>query len=316
MKQVFSLAFIILLLSSCSTMNFITIDVLKPAEAPLNFKGGNLVLADNSETKDSDNTSTVLLNALSQFLNENELFDQVSVYPQHVDGKIKNEHLNKIKKETKADKIIFLTRYDISSSEKTTNSVAGGTSITSDTLWVHVFANFTLYDNLKNETIALRDSLFWNQISANDVLFSAPFPEIPDILNETAVYTASKMEKKLIPHWESELRWYYTSSSTRMREAAVAVDGHNWDKALAVWNYLYSTENNKTQKAKLASNMALAYEMKDNLDEALYWIGLAEEYFPDDDKSDNKSDISNKKRAKLYGLYLHQRIIDNKKLEE
>ena len=82
---------------------------------------------------------------------------------------------------------------------------------------------------------------------------------------------------------------YYTGAVYQMRDAEVAVNSNDWDKAFDLWNEVYNSKRGKL-KCAAAFNIALFYEYKDNIQEAMKWIKLAEELTKPD--SDMYSGIS------------------------
>ena len=74
-------------------------------------------------------------------------------------------------------------------------------------------------------------------------------------------------------------RWYYTSGSSLMRKGASLARESKWPEAIAKWETYFRSQSNKVDKAKAASNIAFAYEMKGDMEEAYTWAVIANDLF-------------------------------------
>ena len=61
-----------------------------------------------------------------------------------------------------------------------------------------------------------------------------------------------------------------------MRDAGVYLRENNWDEAYSQWKIAYEKKKGQ-QKMKAAFNIALYYEIKDNVEQAKEWLGKAKE---------------------------------------
>ena len=52
-----------------------------------------------------------------------------------------------------------------------------------------------------------------------------------------------------------------------------------WQEAISVWQSYYESERNNVSKAKVANNIALVYEMLDDIDSAYNWATIAFDLF-------------------------------------
>lgn len=94
------------------------------------------------------------------------------------------------------------------------------------------------------------------------------------IVEEASQYAASIPVEHLLPHWETVTRFYYDGGSVDMRDAGVCLREHDWEGAYNLWNTVYEKKKGG-QKMKAALNIALYYEITDNLEKAVEWIGKA-----------------------------------------
>jgi Family of unknown function (DUF6340) len=127
-------------------------------------------------------------------------------------------------------------------------------------------------------------------------------------LNATVVQTADMVSDKLVPQWETKDRWYYLYPNDDMTAAASYVNRSEWVKAAKIWGRLYDEENNEVKLSKLASNIALANEMTDDVQNALNWINIAKEHAA-------KLSRSDRERLNSYEKQLKSRLEEFKKLD-
>lgn len=94
------------------------------------------------------------------------------------------------------------------------------------------------------------------------------------IVKEASEYAASIPIKHLLPHWDTVTRFYYDGGSVEMRDAGVCLRENDWDGAYNLWKTVYDKKKGQ-QKMRAALNIALYYEMKDDVEKAIEWIGKA-----------------------------------------
>ena len=101
-------------------------------------------------------------------------------------------------------------------------------------------------------------------------------PSLSDkkIVKEASEYAASIPVEHLLPHWKGTTRFYYDGGSVEMRDAGVCLRENDWGEAYNLWKAAYEKKKGQ-QKMKAAFNIALYYEMKDDVAKAKEWIGKA-----------------------------------------
>lgn len=113
-------------------------------------------------------------------------------------------------------------------------------------------------------TLSDTDSIYWTGTwSVNE-----------EMIKEASVFAATFPIKHILPTWKSVTRYYYAGESVEMRDAAVCIREESWDDALALWKAVYAKKSEKG-KMRAAHNIALYYEIKDNLEEAKTWLEKA-----------------------------------------
>lgn len=91
------------------------------------------------------------------------------------------------------------------------------------------------------------------------------------IVKEASEYAASIPVEILLPHWNEVTRFYYDGGNVEMRDAGVCLRENDWEGAYDLWKMSYEKKKGQ-QKMKAAFNIALYYEMKDDLEKADEWM--------------------------------------------
>lgn len=309
MKHLIYLFSIALIFTACNSTNIVTIDVREPATISFPPDVTNILIVDNTPiiiplTKEEENKTNedihvlkidsakkILISSLDQFMNEEKYFAEVKTYPYRTNNTreevntLSERKVQSICKEQGADAIISLDLFTISGQLESENTgylesyqMLGAKLGT----LVRVFSdNGELY----SKPIIQLDSLYrestsrWGKSKENTLLLN-------DLIAEICAVGADNLTSKFIPSWQHQNRWYYSSKSSKMKAAEKFAKTNKWEEATTIWKSLYEKENNKKKKARLASNIALAYEYLDKPEEALNWINKAHEQLPQKSNSD------------------------------
>lgn len=125
-------------------------------------------------------------------------------------------------------------------------------------------------------TITPNDSIYWEVFNSQATPLINRFDSVRTILNEASEYGGSIPVKHILPHWETTTRYFVSGRNVAMRDAAIFVREQNWDEAIRLWEQVYNLKKGK-QKIYAAFNLALGYEMKDELDIAEQWAMKAQQ---------------------------------------
>jgi hypothetical protein len=337
------LSFGISLLTGCAGINFITIQTYEPAQVQLPERVHSVLIVNNAATQPSDightrkpigkheslkvianadSIPTIYCGALAQFLSEENHFDNVKLYSKPLrsdhhfweENPIDPEIMNALRNETGTDALISLDKVVLQTEGvdffRQEGYIYGGlTGKINSILRVYLPSM-----EGKIPAIEYSDSLHWEGFDIRDGKASAdlilPTPE--QAMKELALNAAEKMTYVFVPHWENQSRWYYTSSNSLMKEAEVLVKADKWAEAISKWETLYNNEKNKHNKAKLASNIAFAYEMLDDMNSAYDWINISKQLF---DETTTEGSLD-RKRAELYKNEITRRRDNYNKAKE
>lgn len=141
-------------------------------------------------------------------------------------------------------------------------------------LRVSYAANIRLYYPVKKDLLIsyfLVDTLIWNGSDFDIKRLFKGMTSVKSALTETAISAALNLSGRIAPTWNSYRRAYFTSGNQFFKQTQNMVVSNHWDDALSVWKEMLEKTRSKFLKSKIEFNIALAYEMNGDLDEALRW---------------------------------------------
>ncbi len=148
-----------------------------------------------------------------------------------------------------------------------------------DILKVKMDARFSMYSKdgeMLVSPVIYKDSLSWENVRQGDRSLTKDFPSREQALKLSVLDMADKMVRIFVPYWEKQYRWYYTDEGkTKMKKAQMKAGDNEWKEAAVIWGNLFEEESSDKKKAKLASNIALANEMLDDVENALNWADIS-----------------------------------------
>ncbi len=327
------------LLSGCTSVSTLIINVEKPAQITLPKNINTVVIVDNSVPQpgdvghisyirgkesvsslsaNTDSINYILAASLFNHLGDKEYFDDVVFYEHPLREDINFADLapldsilvKNICNDNRADAIISIDRFLVS-------TVSQDEDFDFGTILKYLSANmdvrFRMYSN-KGEAISsplfMGDSIYWAATYNNNIpLSDDTIPSREQAMKEAAEYMGKKIADSLAPYWSNELRWYFGD----VKEAKKSIQDNNWAGALSLWQAAYDQETkNKKKKARLANNIALAYEVSDNLKEAIRWVTISCDLFSQTEET--SMDRENLQRANGYKSDLLARYNDFKLL--
>ncbi len=298
----------VILLSSCSGIRYMNIETREPAKVTLPTYIKSVLVVNNvlpqpdnvghrhkklgyksleDITASSDSIAIYYTEALSQFLSEEGYFENVQYHNEPIrkdndywrENALDPEVMIRLRVESGADAIISLDKLIIQT-VRTDQFKQEGYAYADITAKVQSIIRVYL-PSLDGSIPAVQynDSLVWEGFDIKDGRAHAEFilPTTEDAMKELAVYAAEKMTKVFSPHWEFQNRWLYTPLSSKMREGEVFAKNNQWLEAISKWDDYYDKEKDKVAKARAAHNIALAYEMLDDMESALNWATIADD---------------------------------------
>ena len=101
-----------------------------------------------------------------------------------------------------------------------------------------------------------------------------PIPSVTGMIAELFYNTGTKYGRYLVPVWNHTSRTLYKGKGDLLRRASKYTDKGDWEEAFAIWSNLIASSDS-TLVSKAYHNMAIFYELEDNLDSASYMVKKA-----------------------------------------
>lgn len=297
------------LLSGCQSMEQLSIDYLVPADVnfpqelrrvavvnnmPQRPDSTKIVHTQKEAAEEFDEilytasyygNSTLATEALAESLADQNYFDEVvicdsalranDVLPQ---AKILSEtHINHLTQSLDVDFIISLEDVRLDTERKVAYMPEWG--VFYGTVDVKAYPTIKIY--LPSRTVPMVtvngcDSIFWEKAGNTKNYVSSHLIPEKEMINQASQFAGTIPIKHLLPYWKTARRYYFTGGSVNMRDAAIYAREKNWSEAIALWKQQYNTRKNK-QKMYAAYNLALGYEMQDDIATACEWAQKAQE---------------------------------------
>ncbi len=300
------LVFISFLISSCSSLKNIGIEVAVQPEYPIGEDVQSLVLLNRSSTKQFTNTNIdslekVLVNnkmvldavfqdsiaadttiqVAARALYESGRFDVVVPKERNIIRTDNDEILkpldinfiNEVCADFKVDGVLILESFVEQLKTKYGTNIISGSIDYNSTTDVTYFSEWRLYrpNNLKPVIrFQVGDSIFWGDINYSFENVYKQMPRTKEALIGGGIAAGLKMSGYICPKWVNQTRFYYLTGKNEIDAAVPLIKNNKWDEAAAIWEK-YAVNSSKTVRSKVEFNLAVASEMAGDLDLAIEW---------------------------------------------
>lgn len=283
-----------ILLTSCRVVNTISIDYLQPADVSFPPEVRTVAIVNNTSQGDRsesleklnankslesdvigrvDGNSKLSTENLANNVAEGNYFEQVIIcdsalrsndhFPRET--KLSHDEIKELSRNLGADMILSLEKLNLFLRRGLTYLTG---SYPQGTLDATVRSVVRVYLPGRAEpmvTISDTDSIHW---------LTGNWNVNAELVNEASTFAATLPIKHILPTWKSVTRYYYAGGSVEMRDAVVYIKESKWNEARKLWEQVYN-RNNEKMKMRAAFNIALSYEMEDQLEEAKEWAEKA-----------------------------------------
>lgn len=327
------------LFTSCTSLDTLVVNVEKPAQITLPNNINNIVIVDNSVpqaedighveyirgrrsdaliTVNTDSINYMLTASLFDQMGDKEYFDDVIFYEHPVRDDINFEDViplnttlaTEICSDNKADAIISIDRFLVSTVSHDEEFDFGTIVKYLDARMDVRFQVYSKDGEAISPPLYINDSIYWVATYNQNIPLGDSIPSREEAMKEAAQYMAGKLADALAPYWNNELRWYFSD----IKAANKMMGSNDWAGALSLWRSAYDKETkNLKKKARLANNIALAYELSDELKDALKWITISRDLFAETEETG--VDTDNLRRVTEYQNDLLVRYNDFKLLD-
>lgn len=223
---------------------------------------------------------TTCLKELAKKLKNNNSFQQIKIFPYSSFDRHSAEHLPKLPRNlvhqltssTGSDVLISLETfsYFFANYPKNTDTPASNEVITAAVWGIYDAAEENL---LERKTFI--DTVFWNGYDSqgNYQKGYRPPPRLK-ALEIASALVGDNYAKRFHASWQTVERMYSVPPLPDFSDAAYFFEEGKWDKAISLWKK-YADDNNGKLAIYARYNLALGYEMKDNIDLAATWLNAA-----------------------------------------
>jgi hypothetical protein len=104
-----------------------------------------------------------------------------------------------------------------------------------------------------------------------------PIPDAPGMVRELSLHSGRKYGRYLVPVWTRASRMLFRGTNDSLRKASRLTDQGDWEGAFDIWKALVNSPDSAVI-SKAYHNMAIYYELEDQLDSASFFSGMAVRY--------------------------------------
>lgn len=138
---------------------------------------------------------------------------------------------------------------------------------------MNVASGWRVYDyttrNIADEN-RFSDNKQWSAVGNSKTEARSKLPNKRDVLNQSAYYSGEKYAIRISPNWANVSRYYFTKGVDDFKLARDYAIANKWDQAMDIWKK-YTVSSDTKIAGRACHNMAVACEMKGELDLALVW---------------------------------------------
>ena len=294
-----------ILISSCTVYKEFPIDIYKPGEIAVqptvenvalvyrNFKytGDTLqhYFKDDHRLRkvknDPKNLDSLLvsycLKELASNLKSKNTFNRIHIFPgifkPHSGKKLpvlKSDLVEKLTSSTKTDLLISLETFSYFFSEYSADyDVPKSREVITAAVWA-------VYDPFAEKVIERKtmiDTVFWNSYDEQgNYQKGAKLPPRQTALKVASQLAGESYSKRFFASWHTVNRMYSIPPLPDFSQAATFIDKGKWDEAIKIWER-YAPDKNGKMAINARYNLALAYEMKDDILTAWRWLTAAQQ---------------------------------------
>ncbi len=135
-------------------------------------------------------------------------------------------------------------------------------------------------DKDKFESVTIKDSLSWENLSYRRRDALAALPSRTDAMIDLSIYSGRNTVERLLPRWDKEDRYFYLNKNASLQLGMDSVRHKNFEGAIRIWKELAETTTGKSAKAKLTCayaqmNIAIVCELIGDIDSAILYATQA-----------------------------------------
>lgn len=264
-----------------------------------NWSDGNQLRTGNRDINMDSLMVTVCINEMAYSLKYHNLFDEVLIFPyntfeRHNGEKMDNlppKVVTQLSDDSDADLLIaletfsaFFSAYPEQYDSPQTNEV----------ITVAVWSVYSPGKDLPLERKTMIDTIYWNGLDEQGIPTAGyRLPEREAALELASAMAGESYARRFFSDWHIEKRMYSVPPIPDFSEAAAYFEEGKFDEAIVHWEK-YAANRNGRLAIEARFNLALAYELKDDLTTAQKWLEEAKEL---------ASEYRSKKNLQMIELY-------------
>lgn len=301
--KIICLTFGTVFLTSCTSMLFTSLDVLRPAKVAFAAQANRLLIVNNTVTQPADyghkkqllndNVKNVLiptdslsifcLGALTEELNGKDFFSSVQLIPNSLSTKTDFTTINMLNADSvkklcashQVDVILSLDKIKVND-ELSEYYLAESSSYLS-TLDIKFETSWSIHypNNSEISQIQFKDTVYWEGESYTERKATSELPNRLDALVDGALSVGHKSVNRFIPYWKKVDRYLFNSGNKGMKQGMDSFYVKNWEASIGCWEKTMQKSKSSRIKAQAANNIAISYEILGDIDKALEYAVLS-----------------------------------------
>jgi len=296
LKLIF-LAFGAVFFTSCNNLLYTTLDVLRPAKVAFNLNANNLLIINNTVTQpanyghktqllnDISKSSTIsndslpifCLAALTEDLDSKGFFSSIQLIPNSINKgtdfsnpmELNSDSVNNLSSSHHANVILSLDNIKVIDQQSEFYLLESSTYLSTLELRYETKWSIHYPNNPQTTTLQVNDTAYWESESYIKRNSLNGLPKRTDALIDGALNIGHKSVNQLVPYWDKVDRYFFNPSNKLMKQGMDSVYMKKWKSAINSWQKALISSNNKSINAEAANNIAVAYEIIGDIDNAL-----------------------------------------------
>jgi len=305
MSNRFIFGFLILAVSSCTVYKDFPIEVYKPGAVDLQKEGLNVAIVSRNFKYPGDtlqnyyqkdfrlvrdkknvnlNTDSLAVSnamaGLAKALKRDGNFNRVEVFPPDLIKLHMADKLSAFRWETvdnllsSANADILISVETLSCFYSTYSSSATGEPPSAEVITASVWCVYDPAGKKITDRKQMIDTIYWDGYDENMNRTNMKMPGRIDAIKMACEIAGENYAKRITPSWQKVYRMYVIPPVEDFRQAAVYFEEGEWNKAIDILR-IYAPEKFRKLAIGARYNIAFAYEMMDDMPNALVWIGYA-----------------------------------------
>jgi hypothetical protein len=164
------------------------------------------------------------------------------------------------------------TKYEKESFYEPSRDAFSSASYAQITIYYEVL--FRVYDPAREKVLMrefLRDTITWEDEAMSTGELFDRLSTVKTALSEAGIAVALDLTDIISTVWLDEKRQYFSKGDSDLKHASLLVASNNWDSAMAIWNDIAEKSKSKSVRSKAEFNLAVGYELKGDLQQAIFW---------------------------------------------